>query len=74
MCQFHQIAIVNRYITRKPKVQASIELKSIVQLLPQTDKESFSGALDEWYNKWKDYINERTINPQTGKSRYMHKR
>jgi hypothetical protein len=74
MCQFHQIAIVTRYITRRPKVHASIELKSIMKLLPQTDKESFLGALDEWFNKWKGYINERAINPETGKSRYVHKR
>lgn len=74
MCQFHQIAIVTRYITRKPKVPASIELKSIMQLLPKTDKESFLGALDEWLNKWGSYINERAINPDTGKSRYVHKR
>jgi hypothetical protein len=74
MCQFHQIAIITRYITRKPKVQASIELKDIIHLLPQTDKESFFGALDEWYVKWEDYINERAVNPETGKSRYVHKR
>lgn len=74
MCQFHQIAIITRYITRKPKVQASIELKSIMHLLPQTDKESFFGALDEWFNKWRDYLNKRIINPETGKSRYAHKR
>lgn len=74
MCQFHQIAIVSRYITRKPKVQASVELKSIMNLLPQTDKESFCGALDGWYEKWKSYVNERAINPETGKSRYVHKR
>lgn len=74
MCQFHQMAIITRYITRKPKVQASIELKEIMHLLPQTDKESFFGVLDEWYCKWEDYINERSINPETGKSRYTHKR
>lgn len=74
MCQFHQVAIVTRYITRKPRVQASIELKELIHLLPQTDKESFFGALDEWYEKWKDYINERAINHETGKSRYVHKR
>lgn len=74
MCQFHQIAIVSRYITRNPKVLASIELKGIINLLPQTDKESFCGALDEWHEKWKSYINERAINPETGKSRYVHKR
>ena len=74
MCQFHQIAIVTRYITRKPKVQASIELKELIHLLPRTDKESFFGALDQWYNKWEEYMNERAINLQTGKSRYVHKR
>lgn len=74
MCQFHQIAIVRRYITRKPKVQASIELNELIHLLPRTDKESFYGALDDFHDKWKEYINERAINPQTGKSRYVHKR
>ncbi|MBN2519747.1 MAG: hypothetical protein JXB17_04520 [Bacteroidales bacterium] len=74
MCQFHQVAIVTRYITRKPKVQASIELKELMHLLPKTDKESFFGALDEWYTKWEGYVNERAINPETGKSRYVHKR
>lgn len=74
MCQFHQIAIVTRYITRRPKVPASVELKGIIQLLTQTDKESFYGALDQWYCKWESYLNERAINPDTGKTRYIHKR
>jgi len=74
MCQFHQIAIVTRYITRKPRVQASVELKDLMHLLPQTDKESFFGAVDDWYQKWNEYINERAINPETGKSWYVHKR
>ncbi len=74
MCQFHQIAIVTRYITRKPRIEASKELKEIINLLPKTDKDSFFGTLNDWYNKWKDFINERAINPQTGKSRYVHKR
>jgi hypothetical protein len=27
MCQFHQVAIIRRYITKNPKIPASIELK-----------------------------------------------
>ena len=27
MCQFHQVAIIRRYITKNPKLPASIELK-----------------------------------------------
>lgn len=74
MCQFHQMAIVTRYLTRKPRIHASIELKEVVHFLPRTDKESFHGALEEWGNKWNDFMSERAINPETGRSRYIHKR
>lgn len=74
MCQFHQAAIIRRYITKKPRLQASIELNEIVRLLPKTDKESFEGALKEWFEKWNNFLNERTINTETGKSFYTHKR
>lgn len=74
MCQFHQVAIIRRYITMKPKLQASIELKRIVDLLKQTDKESFLGLLNEWFEKWESFLNERTVNEETGKSHFTHKR
>lgn len=74
MCQFHQVAIIRRYITKKPKMPASIELKEIVALLKQTDKESFEGLLNEWHIKWKSFLQERTVNEKTGKSHYTHKR
>jgi hypothetical protein len=45
MCNFHQIAIIRRYLTKKPKMQASKELWEHVLLLTKTDKESFEGGL-----------------------------
>lgn len=74
MCQFHQASIVRRYITKNPRMPAAIELKQITELMKQTDKESFEGALSDWYLRWKTFLNERTINEQTGKSHYTHKR
>jgi len=74
MCQFHQAAIIRRYITKKPRLQASIELNQIVRLMTKTDKESFEGALSEWFNKWESFLNERTIDKNTEKSYYTHKR
>lgn len=74
MCQFHQVAIIRRYITKNPKLPASIELKSLVSLLKQTDKESFEGGLNDWHIKWEHYLNERSTNMETGKSHYTHKR
>ena len=41
MCNFHQVAIIRRHLTKKPKMQASKELWIHVQLLTRTDKESF---------------------------------
>ncbi len=74
MCQFHQVAIIRRYITKNPKLPASIELKELVAMMKMTDKESFEGGLDLWHTKWKPFLNERTTNPETGKSHYTHKR
>jgi len=56
MCQFHQISILRRYLTRNPKLQAAIELKELVAILTKTDKESFEGGLQNWYDKWKTLI------------------
>ena len=74
MCQFHQVAIIRRYITKNPKLPASIELKELVAMMKMTDKESFEGGLKLWYSKWESFLNERTTNPETGKSYYTHKR
>lgn len=60
MCQFHQVAIITRYITKNPKLPAGKELKQIVQLLTKTDKESFIGAIHEWNQKWEHFLKEKT--------------
>jgi choline kinase len=74
MCQFHQASIIRRYITKRPRILASIELQEIVSMMSHTDKDSFKGALELWYSKWKTFLNERTINENTGKTFYTHKR
>lgn len=74
MCQFHQASIVRRYITKKPRMPAAIELKQITELMKQTDKESFEGTLNEWHLKWESFLDERSVNEQKVKSYYTHKR
>jgi hypothetical protein len=73
MCNFHQVAIIRRYLTKKPKMQASKELWELALLLKQTDKESFTGGLNDWYIKWSIFLNERKID-SAGKNRYIHKK
>jgi hypothetical protein len=74
MCQFHQVAIITRYLTRNPKTDAGKELRALCLLLARTDKESFTGGLDSWHARWKDYLDERTLDKNTGKSRFTHKK
>jgi hypothetical protein len=72
MCQFHQVATIRRYLTKKPKMQASKELWEHTLLLSKTDKESFEGGLQAWHIKWKDFLNESKRDDK-GKKRYIHK-
>lgn len=73
MCNFHQVALIRRYLTRQPKLQAGKELWEHVQLLTKTDKESFCGGLSSWYKKWETFLKERKTDAN-GKTRYVHKR
>lgn len=74
MCQFHQVAIVIRYLTRQPQLEAGKELKQIALQLTKCPEKKFKDLLDAWYNKWKDFLKEKTANPITGKLHYTHKR
>lgn len=74
MCQFHQIQIVTRYITRHPKLEAGKALRNLVLLLTETDKESFCFWLVEWYTKWKDFVNEKIYDPEKKRNRYRHRK
>lgn len=73
MCNFHQIAIVRRYLTKKPKMQAAKTLWEHTLLLTKTDKESFEGGLQAWFVQWETFLNERKMD-KNGKSRYVHKK
>jgi transposase-like protein len=73
MCNFHQVAIVRRYLTKNPKLQASKELWEHTLLLKDTDKESFEGGLQAWFIKWQGFLNEKKVDAKC-KNRYVHKR
>jgi hypothetical protein len=74
MCQFHQVAIIRRYLTKKPKLLASQELMELVNLMKETDRESFEGGLNDWFIKWEEFLNQRSFNPVSNRSHYTHKK
>lgn len=59
LCQFHQMLIVRRHITQNPEIEASAALLDLANNITRMDKESFVGAFNEWYDKYRDIVNER---------------
>lgn len=74
LCQFHQVATVNRYLTRKPKSIAGQTLRALILTLKNSSKCTFRHAFEQWYLEHKDYLNERSINEKTGKLSFTHRK
>lgn len=74
MCHFHQEQIVIRYLTLSPKLPAGIELLELVRTLPKTDEASFTDAFKLWCHTWHSFLQEKSVDPKTGKSFWTHRR
>ena len=74
MCHFHQRQIIQRYLTNNPRLEAGIELKKIVATLCYANEKTFTEQLNDWHNKWIDFLKQRTTDPITGRWHYTHKR
>ncbi|WP_416178191.1 IS256 family transposase, variant Zn-binding type [Bergeriella denitrificans] len=74
LCHFHQVQILNRYLTRNPKTKAGKALRQLALSLKHSTKKDFHAAFETWYGQHKAFLNERSINEETGKSGYTHKR
>lgn len=61
MCQFHQKQIITRYLTRKPKLAPSIELKDVVQSLWNIPESTMRDLLQDRYRRHKKWLWERNI-------------
>ena len=73
-CHFHQAQIVRRYTTQNPKIIAGHELLQLVKTLSFTTEIVFGHRLSIFVDKYRTFLNEKTINPLTGESFYTHKK
>ena len=74
MCQFHQVAIITRYITRNPKLQAGIELKNLIHKLTRSSRTEFNILLNKWHQKWESFLKEKSYSEETEKWHFTHRR
>ena len=65
--------IVQRYITRHLKPEASKDLQKIVSRLASTTETRFINVLDNWYSKDEEFLNEKSVNPTTGQEYFTHR-
>ncbi len=73
MCQFHQIKIVTRYLTKRPKTEAGRALVALVLTLTGTDEATFTKALADWHEKYGDFMKEMTVSSfSNGKTKSHH--
>jgi len=73
-CQFHQIKTINTYLTRRPKLQAAKELRAVALALTEVTEDYFTVLMDQWHDKWKEFLKERSTITGTKKWFYTHKR
>ena len=74
MCHFHQVAIITRYLTTRPMLEAGKELRQIALRLTKSTETDFISLLEDWQCRWREFLKEKTTNPFTGKWHYTHKR
>jgi hypothetical protein len=74
MCQFHQIQIVRRYLTTRPKLEAGKDLRLITLALPTVTEQLFTELLNLWYERWEQFLKEKTISEDGKHWHYTHKR
>ncbi|GHT59267.1 hypothetical protein FACS18945_5570 [Bacteroidia bacterium] len=73
-CQYHQISAIRRYLTLKPKLEASKELWLLVKNITELSKNEFITQFYEWENRWLSFLKERSVDEQTKKSHFTHKK
>jgi len=67
MCHFHQQQIINRYITRKPKLKSSIDLKKVMSKLSSLEKNNFDFLFSESLSEYLKFLQETTISSKYDK-------
>lgn len=74
MCHFHQKAILRRYLTLHPKLEAGQELSVVGRTLTFLNEQDFTQLLTEWFEKWKWFLKERTFESDGKHWHYTHKK
>ena len=72
MCLVHMERIVIRGTTRTPLTEAGQVLLALVRSLYKTKGPTFHWRLNEYFHRYKDFLNEKTRHPVSGEWSFTH--
>jgi len=76
-CVVHVQRMCRIWLSSKPKSEAGRELSRIVSkihtITTLQEKDYWLVSLVDWYEAYKDFVNQKTINPDTGRYWFTHK-
>lgn len=76
-CLIHIQRMCRIWLSSNPKSPAGKDLRKIISIVhliqSPIDRDYWIISLVKWYDQYKEYINEKSINPITGRYWYTHK-
>jgi hypothetical protein len=72
MCHVHMERLVIAGTTRKPELEAGVVLLALVRTLHETDSVTFDRRLKQYIEKYRNFLNEKTIHPFSGERSWTH--
>ena len=72
MCQVHMERLIVNGTTRSPILEAGQALLALAKLLHHTDSKTFNHYLNKYVDKYRDFLNQKTVNPFTGQMSFTH--
>lgn len=77
-CLIHVIRLALAWLTRNPQTDAGRELRLLVRELSRIDTltsaQDWRSQLSIWDERNKDFLREKSINPETGRTWYTHRK
>ena len=73
MCHVHMERIIIRGTTRNPILEAGQVILALTRTLKYTDQGTFTRRFDLYIEKYRDFLNQKSINPETGKTDFTHR-
>ena len=73
MCHVHMERIIITGTTLNPQTEAGQVLLALIKTLSKTDSKTFNRRVFKYSLKYRNFLNQKSINPETGEMFWTHK-